>query len=865
MAQALLPSDPPGAAGDPLAPSIAPGAGSTLATAPGTGPPAPGARLPGARLPALVPRFALAAYALEAALALERELGVGHVLAQVLVRRGLHAPEQARAFLDAGIAHDPSGFTDLDTALALIREQLAAGRRIVVHGDYDVDGVCATAILVRALRALGADVGWFLPSRIEDGYGLSTATVERLAARGTALIVTVDCAVTAVEAVQAAHAAGVQVVVTDHHAPRPDGVLPDCPIVHPALCDYPFGGLCGAGVAHKLAQALRAPTAAEDLDLVALATVADLVPLLDENRRLVREGLVALANTAKPGLRALIRVSRADPSALDTGTLGFRLAPRINAAGRLRRADAALELLLTEDRDRAREIAEELDALNGERRAVEQRILWEAERQVAALGPRPAYVLASEEWHPGVIGIVASRVVERYHRPAVLIALDGAAGSGSGRSIPGFDLLAALTASSEHLGRYGGHRAAAGLTIAAERIEAFRDTFEAHAASALTPEMLEREERIDAIASGADLGLALAEELARLEPCGMGNPAPRLLVPGARFADVRPMGEGRHARFAVCSGGARAGAVAFGCDGRLAGDPGQPRDATFRLERNVWNGAVEPRLVLRHERPCAPDAIAVLGEPDDYLAAVLAELDADLGVDRDRDLAAVRDAPPPPSVGAAGRTVLDRRGLSALAVLGDAVAAGGPVIAVTASVPRRLHGLRARAGGFTLIGYDALETSPELAAHATHLIALDPPSSARRAALLTAGTGYTAWAWGAAELRFAEQMHELEYGLRTALVALYRGLRARGQAAGEELERLLRGDGPHDRPARLAGRLIRVLAELELVSLDRDLPALAIAGAAPTKLERSPSYRAYAKRYEDGQRFLSSARLPASA
>ena len=220
--------------------------------------------------------------------------------------------------------------------------------------------------------------------------------------RGTALIVTVDCGITAVEEVAAARAAGIEVVVTDHHAPRADGALPDCPIVHPALCDYPCPMLCGAAVAFKLAQALGAPTAADDLDLVALATVADLVPLSGENRRLVREGLAALATTAKPGLRALIAVSRADPSALDTGTLGFRLAPRINAAGRLRRADAGLELLLTEDPVRARAIAAELDAVNVERRAVEQRILWEAEAQVAELGPRSAYVLAGEDWHPGV-------------------------------------------------------------------------------------------------------------------------------------------------------------------------------------------------------------------------------------------------------------------------------------------------------------------------------------------------------------------------------------------------------------------------------------------------------------------------------
>ncbi|HET8977618.1 MAG TPA: single-stranded-DNA-specific exonuclease RecJ, partial [Solirubrobacteraceae bacterium] len=633
------------------------------------------------------PRLEIPGYALRDALALERELGIGHVLAQILVRRGLSEPQRAAEFLRAADRHPASAFTGIDRAVALIRRHIAAGTRIVVHGDYDVDGVCATAIMVRALRSLGADVRWFLPSRREDGYGLAAATVARLAERGTGLIICVDCGITAVEEVSAARTAGVDVVVSDHHAARADGVLPDCPIVHPALCDYPCADLCGAAVAHKLAEALAATTTADDLDLVALATVADLVPLAGENRRLVREGLAALAVTVKPGLRALMAVAQADPGELDTGTLGFRLAPRINAAGRLARADAGLELLLCEDPERARAIARELDAVNAERRAVEQRILWEAEAQVRELdaaGPRPAYVLAGEGWHPGVVGIIASRIVERHHRPAVLIALDGDTGTGSGRSIPGFDLLGALHAVAGHLGRYGGHRAAAGLALAADRIPPLRAAFEAHAAAVLTPELLEPVERVDAVVSGSELGLDLAEELRALEPCGMGNPSPRLLVPGARFADVRTMGEGRHARFSVTSGGVSARAVAFGCDGRVADDLQLPHDATFRLERNCWNGAVEPRLVLRHAQPCRPVPITVLGEDREYLAAVLAEIDAapDGGDPAPGPLSTVIDRPgqrPLRTVidrpgNSPQRTVIDRRGHSPLAVLADAVA-----------------------------------------------------------------------------------------------------------------------------------------------------------------------------------------------
>ncbi len=815
--------------------------------------------------------LALSRYELGEALALERELGIGHVLSQVLVRRGLGDPAAARAFLAADECHDPRAFAGMNAALEAIGGAITAGRRITVHGDYDVDGVCATAIMVRALRSLGADADWFIPGRLQDGYGLSEATVRRLAARGTGLILTVDCAITAVDEVALARAHGVDVVVCDHHAPRADGRLPDCPIVHPAVGGYPCPDLCGAGAAYKLALALGAPTAPEEAELVALATVADLVPLTGENRRLVREGLRALAMTARPGLRALMAVAKVDPSALDASALGFRLAPRINAAGRLARADAGLELLLCEDRARAGQIAAELDAVNAERRAVEQRILWEAETQIRERAERDgertpsAYVLVGEGWHPGVVGIVASRIVETHHRPAVLIALDPESGTGTGsaRSIPGFDLLGGLHAAAAHLGRYGGHRAAAGLSLELSSLDDFRASFEAHASEMLTPEMLVPIERVDAVVSGGELGLALAEELEALEPCGMGNPAPRLLVPGGRFGDVRPMGEGRHARFNVISGGVRAKAVAFGCDGRVTAEPEAPHDATFRLERNAWNGAVEPRLVLRHAQRCAPAPIRRLREDVGYLAEVLAELEAGLpggSTGRGAHAPAAADSTASP-----GRTVIDRRGESPLAVLTDAMASAHEVLAVCADVPRRLEGLCARVGGFTLAAYGELAASDGAAtACFDQIVALDPPAGRFEHGLLTGpSAGVTHLAWGPAELRFAEQVHEREYGLRPSLVALYRALRARERATGEELERLLRGDGPHGRSAPLAGRLIRVLVELELVSLDRDLPALAIAGRpAPTALDRSPSFRVYAERYEDGKRFLSSANHP---
>jgi single-stranded-DNA-specific exonuclease len=547
--------------------------------------------------------------------ALERQLGVSGAVAQVLVRRGLADPEQARAFLAADEEHPPAAFEGIDEALATILAQVRAGARITVHGDYDVDGICSTAVLVRVLRALGADADWYLPDRASDGYGLNARTIRRLAVRGTRLLITADCGITAVEEVDLARALGIEVVVSDHHSPRADGALPRAPIVHPTVCGYPCPDLCATAVAYKLALGLWEAAGRsmlggggtlyrphDDLDLVALATIADVVALLGENRTLVRHGLRALAATAKPGLRALLAVARASDGRLDERTVAFALAPRLNAVGRMHRADAGLELVLTEDPARAQEIAAELDRANQERKHTETRILFDAERQVATLGERAAYVLAGEDWHPGVIGIVASRLAERHHRPFVLVALEGATGRGSGRSIAGFDLLGGLDACAGHLLRHGGHRAAAGLEIERDRLEAFAAAFAAHAEHVLSVEQLVRSERVDAVVQGDELGMALAEELRSLAPFGCANPAVSLLVRGARFADRRPMGEGRHVRFTVLADGARARAVAFGAGTSLPVRDGVPADATFALEVNEWRGVSEPRLVLRHAR-----------------------------------------------------------------------------------------------------------------------------------------------------------------------------------------------------------------------------------------------------------------------
>jgi single-stranded-DNA-specific exonuclease len=801
-------------------------------------------------------RLTVEPYDFAAARALAAGLGVSDVLAQVLVRRGLGDAEAARRFLAAADEYPLDAFGGLREAAARILGHVSRRSRITVHGDYDVDGICSSAVLIRALRTLGADVDWYLPSRIDDGYGLAAATVERLAARGTDLLVTVDCAVTAVAEVAQARAAGMDVVVTDHHSPRADGALPDAPIVHPRIGGYPCGDLCAAAVAHKLAQALLAAAgedpsmADEDLDLVALATVADVVPLVGENRRLVRAGLRALASTRKAGLRALMEVARVDPSTLDAGAIGFRLGPRLNAAGRLHRADAGLELLLTEDRDRARAVAAELDAVNAERRDVETRIRFEAEAQVAEQAGAAAYVLAAEGWHPGVIGIVAARIAERHHRPTVLIALEGEEGTGSGRSIGGFDLLAGLHAASGTLRRYGGHRAAAGLTIAAVDVEQFREAFAAHAANVLSPDDLRPEVRVDAVVPGGVLTLPLAEELEQLAPFGQGNPPVSLLVPAALLDDPRPLGEGRHVAFTLAAGGARSRCVLFGAGSRLPAERAEPVQAVVRLEANHWNGTVEPRLVLQHAHRATPTPIELLGEPP-FRAGVRKELDRDL-----TPLAGpAADAGPP------ARHVVDNRGTGIAGLIADLVHTGEPVLALAAHAPHRANALSGRLGGFALCSYHALEDDPQLAAPFTHVVAIDPPADARQKALLDnpSGQGWTHLAWGEPELDFVVRIHQWNFALRDPLAAVYRALRAARQPSGEACEAVLRGEGPQPRSAALAGRLVRVLAELGLVSLDRDGLALRVVEApARTTLERSPAFRAYQQRLEDGLRFLTS-------
>jgi single-stranded-DNA-specific exonuclease len=535
---------------------------------------------------------------------LARDLEVSEVLASVLVRRGYGDVAEARAFLAAELPeHDPFALGDMREACETISAAIAAGTKICVHGDYDADGICATALAVLVLRELGADVSYHLPSRFDEGYGVAAQTLERLASEGVGLVLTVDCGVTAVEEVAAARAGGLEVVVTDHH--RAGEELPGCPVVGPYRGDYPFRELCGTGVVWKLGQALLgegSEALVRHLDLVAVATVADVVPLVDENRGLAVAGLRTLARTQKPGLRELMRVARVDPAKVDAGAIGFRLAPRLNAAGRLGRPEAALELLLSEEREPAARLAQQLEELNRDRQAVEERILREAVEEIESW-PEPrrrhrAYVVAGADWHEGVIGIVASRLVERYSRPVVLIAGTEGDWKGSGRSIAGFDLHEGLRQCAGHLERWGGHAAAAGLSIKPESVAAFAEQFASIGDGELAEDDLRPPSLVDAFVHGRDLTLELCEELARLAPFGLGNPGVTLLLAGCELTDLAAVGEGKHLKFRVREDGRDSGsAIAFRLGRRLDSlrRPGA-YDLAFRLEANQWNGTVAPQL-----------------------------------------------------------------------------------------------------------------------------------------------------------------------------------------------------------------------------------------------------------------------------
>ncbi len=573
--------------------------------------------MPGTLLPRTERRWVLPVPADEAAVdRLCRELRLPPVLCRVLVRRGYGESAAAREFLrpHAGQIHAPDGLAGMGDAVERLRRAREARETVLVHGDYDVDGICSTALFVRALRMMGVAAVPFVPHRLDDGYDLSDAGIAAAAKAGATLILTGDCGIVAHGAVERARKAGIDVIVTDHHTPG-DTLPGAVAVVNPNRhdCGYPDKGLAGVGVAFKLCCALAAETGFPQerlhafLDLVAVATIADIAPLRGENRALVRLGLQVLPRTPNPGMRALLRVTGLEGRDVTASQVGYVIAPRINAVGRMGAAMDGVRLLLTDDPAEAAEIAERLEGENRHRQMVDAQTLKEALGALeATFDPDRdrGVVLASPGWHPGVVGIVASRVVERIHRPTVLIALaQGEDGKGSARSVPGFHLYEAMRACSDHLVRYGGHKAAAGCSIREDRVDGFRAAFDAHARGALREEHLVPEVRIDAEVTIAEADADLVRLLRHAAPFGAGNATPVFAARGVFVSAPRTVGQG-HLKATLSAGGRTLEAIGFGMAERAADVvPGAPLDVAFKLEENVWNGRVSLQARLVDLRP----------------------------------------------------------------------------------------------------------------------------------------------------------------------------------------------------------------------------------------------------------------------
>ena len=540
--------------------------------------------------------------------ALCRELNLPPLVCRLLASRGFRDVESAKRYLRPRLEHlhDPSTLGDLDRAVDRIVRGIRDREKFLVHGDYDVDGICSTTILVRTLRWLGGEAIPFIPHR-SDGYDLTAAGVAAARRAGAALVITCDCGTSALAPVHELNAAGIDVIVTDHHLPG--GPLPEAyAVLNPRKpgCPSPDKDLCAAGVAFKLALQLTKRMGASPnpvynmLDLVGLATIADVAPLRGENRVLAKHGLRVLNETRNVGLRAMIRAAALDRKPITAGRVGFILAPRLNAAGRVGSALRGVELLLSTDESAANPIARELEELNAHRQELDRQALDQAREMVRALDLEQTYgiVLAAEGWHPGVIGIVASRIVEEFGRPAILIALEGDEGKGSGRSITPFDLHSGISECRDLLLRFGGHRSAAGVTIARDRVADFARRFNDVARSRLTPADLVPELRADLEVDLRDVDENLETLLRYVEPCGVGNPSPVLVARGVRVASApRVVGkDGLKVRLA--QHGTELTALAWGMAHRVPElSVGATIDVAFRLERDEWNG--ESRLQAR--------------------------------------------------------------------------------------------------------------------------------------------------------------------------------------------------------------------------------------------------------------------------
>lgn len=561
---------------------------------------------------------------------IERNCKVSPVVAQILAVRGLTHPTDVNSFLDLKMTGllGPFELPGVKAAVAHISEAIAAGKKIAVFGDYDCDGMTSTAILYRCLQLLGANVTYFVPSRLDDGYGVSADALEKLKQRGAEVIITVDCGINSVKEAELAKSIGLSMIITDHHVPgseRPDVAA----IVHPALpeCDYPFKELCGAGVAFKLAWALcQQQHGSEKLPekmrqflfaaiaMAAIGTVADVVPLLGENRIIVNHGLNLLHGFANPGLQYMMQLAGlTDKPKLEAEDIAFKIGPRLNAAGRLGQAQLGVELLTVKDNERAKALAEYIDELNKSRGSLDRSIYLKANKLVKEnfdVSIEPGLVLAEADWHLGVIGIVAGRIAERYHRPTILISIDKLGqkpATGSARSACGIDLLKAIANCSEHLIKYGGHRAAAGLTIEPEKIDEFREAFCHQIRQQTSHEELIPELDIDVEAQLGQLTIRTLNELEKLAPFGQGNPRPVMCASNVMLArQPKTMGkEASHLDLQLVQQDVKLRAVGFG-KGEWIEDltaEGQAFDFAFNPVINEFNGRRKVELHLIDYRP----------------------------------------------------------------------------------------------------------------------------------------------------------------------------------------------------------------------------------------------------------------------
>lgn len=574
-------------------------------------------------MPTVAPRWETLACDEAATEKLAAELSVPPIVARLLCQRGLGAPEIAHRFLNPALdhLHDPMALADMGKAVVRVEAAIARRERIAIHGDYDVDGVTSTVILRRALELLGADVTHFIPERLRDGYGLQPASIDRLHAEGVALIISVDCGIRGADAAQRARELGVDLIITDHH--EPDAELPSAlAVINPKRvdCSYPDKDLAGVGVALKLVQALCRRAGHESwlpgfIKLAAIGTLADVVPLVGENRVIAKLGLDLLSKGPhKVGLRALLDVSGLAGKTIDSYHIGFMLAPRVNAAGRMSTPDLAARLLLASDEamlDEARTLAQQLDGENIRRQEEEAEILAAAKKVVQTdpeVGARAVLVVAGEGWHRGVIGIVASKLVDAFHRPAIVLSIEDGVAHGSCRSIPHFDMLAALECCAPFFIRFGGHKQAAGLTMDAARIREFRAVVNDRAEGLLGPEQLMPRLRIDSDLGFRAISSQVAAGIASLAPFGAGNPKPIFAARRVEVIDGPRKLKERHLKMALRQDGRVFRAVAW----RAAEKHDQITtsrgaiDVAFSLEQNQYNGETYVELTLADLRPSQP-------------------------------------------------------------------------------------------------------------------------------------------------------------------------------------------------------------------------------------------------------------------